>query len=278
MLDIVSICAWFIKHCDAEGRAEVTERPGGDWGLRKLAEMFQQVTSNFPDLRAYQDFATWAPRSALEALIDALRAGLVGRRLEVTASGRPLRLTLADIDATLDPVGASAGQAEHLALTAAEIEYDGLSFVEGVARLGNVHTRMGTQPALVCAPVYVSLEMSTDQAALFVERFVPAVVLEWRQAGEVRLRWRSGPSFCCIDVEPAVESGRVTLRPVAIGFGRWRRILRRSWRPITLPVQLPPNLRLTAAAVGSASVRVDLRIDEWRMDYQQIAGWARRSG
>ncbi len=255
----------------------MSERPGGDWGFRKLADLFQQMTGHLPDMRAYQDFATWAPRSALEAMIDAVRSGLVGRRLELTAGGRPLRLTLSDIDATLDPIGASAGQVDHLALAAEEIEFDGLSFVEGAARLGNVHTRIGSQPALVCAPVDVSVELSTDQAALLLERFVPAVDMEWRQASRVRLRWRSRPKLCWLEVEPAVESGRVTLHPIAFGCGRWRHLLRRSWWPLTIPLRLPPNLRVTDVTMGSASVRVDLRIDEWRIDYQRIAGWARRS-
>ena len=250
--------------------------PGGaERGARKrFAELFQQFAGAMPDVSLFQEYAAWGPRSTLELVVEAVRARLVGRRIDTAARGGGLSFTLSALDAKLDPVGLTAGQAHDVAVTAENVEYVGTSIERVTARLRNLHTRMGSQPTLVSAPVDLTIVMSIAEAGQVVERYIPWLEVSCVDAGNVRLRWRQHPGWGWLDAGLTIESGRVTLRPRAVGWGRWHRVLKRRWGSWTLPLALPRNTRVVAVDVAPGGATIEVRVDEWRVDYQQILGLA----
>ena len=212
----------------------------------------------------------------MEALFENARSGLVGRRVDTAVKDRRLVFTLSALDARLDPMATAVGQADDVSLTAQDVEWSGVRFAEVTARLGNVHTRVGTRPSLVCAPVDVTAFVATEEAAALLAERVPRLVAGCVEAGRVRLRLRRHPGWGWLDVVPKVRSGLITLQPVAVGWGKrvWRFKRRIPSKAVT--TSLPETARLVGLDIEPRGLTFAVRIDQWRFEYNQILGLARK--
>lgn len=208
---------------------------------------------------------------ALDLLFEHVQSRLVGRRVDLLVGTGPLSFTLTGVDARLHSIGAAAGQADDVTLAAEDVEFGGLAVARVAAALGNVHTRVGPRPALVCAPVDLRIELTDEQVAAVVQRYVPRVVAGTVGADRVRLRLSRRLGWGWLDVRPVVARGRLVLAPVAIGRGRHEWPLTRL-PSRTIPLDLPATTRLTGIAAKPALLVVELRLDQWRIDYAKILG------
>ena len=253
---------------------ESGEEPSSFW---KAAGWFQQFAVPFAQVRGMEELTRWGSRPPLEALVYAARAGMIGRRVETGSGDRRIAFTLSELDASFDPLGANAGQADNVSLAADAVEYAGLEVVRVVARLRNVHTRIGLRPELVCAPVDLDVTVAGEQAASLLRRYAPRLAASFVAPGQMRLRMRKHPRWGWLDVRPVVVQGRVTLRPVALG---WRK---REWRfkhrvvAMTLPTRLPEGVRITDLTVVPDTLTLNVRVDEWRVEYSRILGLAKKA-
>jgi hypothetical protein len=253
---------------------EAGEERGSFWDL---AGLFRQVARPFGDFRGFEELTTWGPRTAVEALLESVRSGLIGRRITTGSGDSRLSFTLSTLDARLDPVATAAGQADDVSLSAQDVEWSGMQFATATATLNNVHTRVGSRLSLVCAPVDMTLAASGEQVDSVLAKYCAKVMASCVDAGRVRLRWRQHPAWGWIDVRPAVVSGRVTLAPIAVGWGSrsWR--FERRWPSKAVATNLPDNARITGVEVESGTLVVKIRIDEWRYDYKKIMDFVQRT-
>jgi hypothetical protein len=258
--------------------ASVVDEPGKEQGpFSGLTGLFQQLAGPFSDLRSFEELSTWGSRTALEALFENARSGLIGRRVDTRIGNDRLAFTLSALDARLDPMATAVGQADDVSLAARDVEWSGVHFTEVTATLDNVHTRVGTRPALVCAPIDLTAVVASEQAISFLTRRLPKLSARCVDAGQVRLRLRRHPTWGWIDVRVAALSGQVTLQPLAVG---WRK---RSWRfkrrlpSKAIALKLPDNARITGLDVEPSGLTIKVRIDQWRLEYNQILGLVRRN-
>jgi hypothetical protein len=255
---------------------EASEERGSFWDL---AGLFRQVARPFGDLpfgdlrggfRGFEELSTWGPRTALEALLESVRSGLIGRRITTGSGDSRLSFTLSALDARLDPMATATGQADDVSLSAQDVEWSGMQFATATATLSNVHTRVGSRLSLVCAPVDLILVASDEQLDSLLAKYGAKVTASCVDAGRVRLRWRQHPTWGWIDVRPTVVGGRVTLALVAAGWDSRSRRFERQWPSKAVTTSLPDNARITGVDVESGSLVVKIRIDEWRYDYKKI--------
>lgn len=252
------------------------ESGGGRGSFWNMAGLFRPMAGPFADLRGFEEWATWGSRNVLEALFESVRSGLIGRRVDMGVGDGRLSFTLSALDARLDPMATAAGQADDVSLTAEGVEWSGMQFAEVTATLSNVHTRPGIRPSLVCAPVDLAVLVSSEQVASVLATRTSKVVASGVDAGRVRLRLERHPSWGWMDVRPVVVSGRVRLRPIALG---WKE---RSWRfkrrlpSKTLATRLPENARIMDLDVEAGGLRIQVRIDQWRLEYSEVLGVVRK--
>jgi hypothetical protein len=246
---------------------EASEDRGSFWDL---AGLFRQVARPFGDFRGFEELTTWGPRTAMEALLESVRSGLIGRRITTGRGDSRLSFTLSALDARLDPMATAAGQADDVSLSAQDVEWSGMQFATATATLSNVHTRVGSRLSLVCAPVDLTLAASGEQVDSVLAKYCAKVTASCVDAGRARLRWRQHPTWGWIDVRPAVVGGRVTLAPVAAGWGSRSRCFERQWPSKAVATNLPENARITGVDVEPGALTVTVRIDEWRYDYKKI--------
>ena len=114
----------------------------------------------------------------------------------------------------------AVGQADDVVLAAQDVEWSGIHFDRVTATLDNVHTRVGTRPVLVCAPVELTAVIASEQAVSYLTTRLPRVTADCVDRGQARLRLRRHPTWGWVDVGFAVASGRVTVQPRAVG---WRK-------------------------------------------------------
>ena len=246
---------------------EGSEERGSFWDL---AGLFRQAARPFSDFRGFEELSTWGPRTALEALLESVRSGLIGRHISTGSGDSRLSFTLSALDARLDPMATAAGQADDVSLSARDVEWSGMQFATATATLSNVHTRVGSRLSLVCAPVDLILAASDEQVDSALAKHYAKVTASCVDADRVRLRSRQHPAWGWVDVRPAVVGGRVTLTPVAAGTGTRSRRFERQWPSKAVPANLPDNARITGVEVESGRLTVKIRIDEWRYDYKKI--------
>jgi hypothetical protein len=228
------------------------------------------------DIPGFEELSNWGPRTALEALLESVRSGLIGRRITTGSGGSRLSFTLSALDARLEPMATAAGQADDVSLSACDVEWSGMQFATATATLNNVHTRVGSRPSLVCAPVDLILAATDEQVDSALAKYYAKVTASCIDAGRVRLRSRQHPTQGWIDVHPLVVGGRVTLAPVAAGTGIRSRRFKRHWPSKAVPTNLPDNARITRVEVEPGRLTVAIRIDEWRYDYKKILDFVQR--
>jgi len=238
--------------------------------------VWQQVGEPLADLAADQGLSDWGMRNALQALVDGLRSGLVGRPVAVGTGPGRVAFTLSSLEASVGHLAAAAGQADDVSLSAENVEWRSYQFVSVSARLRNVHTRFRARPVLVSAPVDVSLMMTGEGLSALLAKLAPSVELEITDSARVFVRPARRPSWGFAEVRPAVEHGGLVIRPT--GFGRGARVwrFRRQVMPMRPKLALPDGMRITGVDVHTNRLEVHLRIDEWRLDYVDLASLVRK--
>jgi hypothetical protein len=238
--------------------------------------VWQNAAQSFTDLAADQVLPVAGPRNALQALVDGLRAGLVGRPVAVGKGARRLAFTLSSLEASVSHMAAAAGQADDVSLSAENVEFRSYQFVSVSGRLSNVHTRMRAVPLLVSAPIDLSLTMTSEQLSAWLANLVPNVTVEINDAGRLFVRRAGRPYWGYVEVRPAVEKGSLVLRPTAVGRGErlWR--FRRQLVPARPNVPLSDWVRITGVDLHPHRLEVHLRVDEWRLDYRDLVSLVRK--
>jgi hypothetical protein len=239
--------------------------------------VWQAVGDPFAGPAADQEFPGWDSRNALQALVDGLRAGLVGRPVVWGSGESRVAFTLSSLEASIENMAAVSGQADDVRLSAENIDWRSYHFVSVKARLGNVHTRFRPGPTLVAAPIDVSLVMSGEAANALVAQIIPAVSLEITDTGQAILRAARRPHWAYLEVRPAIEHGGVVLRPAAVGRGArlWR--FRRRMGSLRPKLTLPDGARITGVEVHPHQLEVHVRVDEWRTGLADLASLVRKS-
>jgi hypothetical protein len=234
-----------------------------------------QLGKPLADLTAEQWRAAWQSKSALQALLDGVRAGLIGRPVAIGAGTNRVAFTLSSLEATIGQMAAASGQADDVRLSAENIEFREYQFASVSAKLHNVHSRLRTRALLVSAPIDVSLTMTGQRLTTLLADHVPAVRVEISDAGRMLVRPARRPHLLCVEVRPAVEKGALVIRPT--GWGRRARMWRFRWKviPVRLNLALPDGVRITAVRVHpNRLLEVRFRVDEWKLDLSEVAAFA----
>lgn len=236
-----------------------------------------QVGRPFADLTAEQWRAAWESKSALQSLLDGVRAGLVGRPVVIGAGANRVAFTLSSLEATIGQMAAASGQADDVRLSAEDVEFRTYQFTCVNAQFYNVHCRLRSRALVVAAPIDVSLTITGQRLTALLADRVPAVRVEISDAGRLLVRPARRPQWLCVEVRPAVEKGALVLRPT--GWGRRARLWRFRWKviPVRVNLSLPDGVRITTVEVHPNRLEVHLRVDEWKLDLSEVAALARSS-
>jgi len=231
--------------------SDETERDRGSFW--SLSGVWQQMTGPFTDLLAFEELSTWGSRTAFDAMFQSVRSGIVGRRVEVGRGKGRVALTVSSLEDKLDPVATTAGQADDVTLTAVEVEWSDYRFTQVHAALGNVHTRLGSSPTLVAAPIDVSVAMSDVQMSELLATRTPSLAFTCVELGQIRVQLARHPKWGWLECRPSVAGGRVVLQPTALG--RKHRCWRFKRRLPSLPVRVDPpdNARIIDLDLGFSS-------------------------
>ena len=206
-------------------------------------------------------------RTALQGLLDAVRAQLVGRRLTFGSGADALTLTLEDVAANADPLLLAVGQLGEVTLTAKQVQWREFEFVAARATARNTHTRPGARPLLIAAPVDLVVTVSDTQLSRLVAERSSRVELQITEDARVVARLRRHPTWGWLEVEPSVEGRRLLFRPVRLGTSRKASRILPSLPHVHFALPLGDDLHVTRLDVRSASLDVHIRLSEWRLDY-----------
>lgn len=242
-----------------------------------LLGRWQELARPFTDLAAEDAWPLWGSQAALQTLLEAVKSRLIGREIEVGKGKDRIRLTLSSIDTHLSPVSTAAGQADELTLAAEHLIWRSIHLPHVSATLRNVHTRVGARPALVCAPVEVYARITGEGLTMLLEKRMPKVRLEVSDTGRVFARLTRHPKWGAVELTPAVEGGCVLVRPAGIARGKRIWHFRRSLPSARLRLTLPDAARIITVDGCAGHLAVQLRVDEWRLDYVDMLSMAKRS-
>jgi hypothetical protein len=206
-------------------------------------------------------------RTALQGLFGAVRARLVGRRLTFGSGADALTLTLEDVAADADPLRLAVGQLGDVTLTATQAQWRDFEFDSARATARNAHTRPGTRPLLIAAPVDLVVTVSDAQLSRVVAERSPRVELQITDDARVVARLRRHPTWGWMEVEPSVEGHRVLFRPVRVGTPRKTSRILPTLPHVHFALPLGDGFQITRLEVGSGSLDVHIRMSEWRLDY-----------
>jgi hypothetical protein len=206
-------------------------------------------------------------RTALQGLLGAVRARLVGRRITFGSGADALTLTLDDVAADADPLLLAVGQLGDVSLTATQVQWRDFEFVSARATAHNAHTRPGIRPLLIAAPVDLVMSVSDDQLSPLVAERSPRVELQITDDARVVARLRRHPTWGWVEVEPSVEGRRMMFRPVRVGTPRKASRILPALPHVHFAVPLGDGFQITRLEVGSGSLDVHVRMSEWRLDY-----------
>ena len=206
-------------------------------------------------------------RTALQGLLEEVRAQLVGRRLTFGSGADALTLTLEDVAADPDPLLLAVGQLGEVTLTAKQVQWRDFEFVAARATARNTHTRPGARPLLIAAPVDLVVTVSDAQLSRLVAQRSSRVELQITEDARVVARLRRHPTWGWLEVEPSVEGRRIMFRPLRVGTSRKASRILPTLPHVHFALPLADGLHVTRLDVGSASLDVHVRLSEWRLDY-----------
>ena len=238
--------------------------------------MWQQAARSVAGLTPDVGKVPWSATTPLQALVDGLRTALVGRPVRLPVGAERLAFTLSTLEAGADPMAAASGQLDDVRVEAERVSWGSYRFVSVSAQLSNVHTRMRVRPLVVSAPVDLRVVVAGADASALLQSLVPAARMEVTEEALLRVRWSRRPDLGWVAVRPEVEQGRLVVRPTGLGRGARAWGTSRQLPALRPRIDLPETMRLTHVAVRPAAVEVGVRVDEWRLDYREVAALARR--
>ena len=205
--------------------------------------------------------------AAYRALFMTLRRLVVGRRLAVRLDAGDVTLTMTEFDSRLNVHGLSVGQLDDVRLAARDISWGGSQFDRASAVLHNVHIRPAAPPALVAAPVELTLEVPSAVLDDLFSWAAPRFVGEVGPDGIARLRLARRPMFGHLEVDARLDGSTLWLKPRSLVARRTRWTLPRRTPayPVHLP-ELPHGLQLTDVSFAPDLVCLSGTLPEWRMD------------
>jgi hypothetical protein len=208
---------------------------------------------------------TAGPAAMYRSLFETARGLLVGRTFTVRTSGASVRLTLAELEAKLEPAALSVGQLGDVRIVADDLTWAGYRIERAVAVARNVHVRPAALPVLVAAPIELTVTVSAATVDALVQRRVPWLSAGMEQTGVSTVRWRRRPGLghAEINVDPDGLTLWVRLRAVNTRGRRWPVPARLPAYPIRLR-QLPSGLRLTRIEPGPGVLHLHGILPEWR--------------
>lgn len=207
---------------------------------------------------------TAGPAAMYRSLFETAKGRLVGRTFTVRTSGAAVRLTLAELDAQLDPLALSVGQLGDVRIVADDLTWAEHRIERAVAVARNVHVRPATVPVLVAAPVELAVTVSAATVVALVHARVPWLVADIGQDAVPTVRWRRRPGLGHVEVDARADGSTLWLRPRAIGTRgrRWRVFARLPAYPVRL--RLPSGLKLTEVEPGPGVLHLHGVLPEWR--------------
>ena len=208
--------------------------------------------------------------AAYRTLFMTVRRLVVGRRLAVRLEDGDLTLTVTEFDSRLDVRGLSVGQLNDVRLAARDICWDGKQFDRATAVLRNVHMRPSAPPALVAAPVELSMEVPAAVLDDLFRWVAPRLSGEVGPDGIARLRLARRPMVGHLEVDARLDGSTLWLKPsgLVIRRSRWTLPARTPAYPVRLP-ELPHGLTLTSISFAPDLVCLSGTLPEWRMDVPQ---------
>jgi hypothetical protein len=206
-------------------------------------------------------------RTALQGLLEEVRARLVGRRLTFGSGADALTLTLDDVAADPDPLLLAVGQLGEVTLTATQVQWRDFEFVAARATARNTHTRPGARPLLIAAPVDLVVTVSDAQLSRLVAQRSSRVELQITDDARVVARLRRHPTWGWLEVEPSIEGRRMMFRPLRVGTARKASRILPTLPHAHFALPLADGLHVTRLDVGSGSLDFHVRLSEWRLDY-----------
>ncbi len=208
---------------------------------------------------------TAGPAAMYRSLFETARGRLVGRTFTVRTAGAAVRLTLAELDAQLEPLPLSVGQLGDVRIVADDLTWADYRVERAVAVAHNVHVRPGAVPVLVAAPVELTVTVSAATVVALVHARVPWLVADIAQDAVPTVRWRRKPDLGHAEIDVHPEGSTLWLRPRAVHTRgrRWAIPSRLPAYPVRLR-QLPSGLQLTRIEPGPGVLHLHGVLPEWR--------------
>lgn len=236
-------------------------RPGRGWDPFRPLDVLAALWST----------ATVAPvntgaAAAYRTLFLTVRRLVVGKRLTVRLTDGDMSLTITEFDARLDLRALSVGQLDDVRIAATDLRWHGQRFERASTVLHNVHMRASVPPALVAAPVELTLELPAPVLDELFQSAAPRLSGEVGPDGVARLSVARRRGWGHVEVEMRVDGSTLWIRPRAIvRRRRWTLPQRTPGYPVRLP-ELPRGLYLTSIDLAPGVVRLTGTLPEWRAE------------
>ncbi len=208
-------------------------------------------------------------QAPLQLLLDAVRDRLVGRTVSMTVAARELSFVLDEVEVAPDPLLLASGQVDDVHIKASQVRWGETTLESAHAVLRNVHTRPGSRPSMVTAPVDITVQLSVSQLAELLRSSAPWLVVGKGADGELRVRLRRRPGWGWVAVTLVADSPRMLAVPTGVGRRGHRRRLPSRVPRVPIRLTMPDGTRLVGVAALDSGVELHLRVDEYRLDYRE---------
>jgi hypothetical protein len=208
---------------------------------------------------------TVGPAAMYRSLFETARERLVGRTFTVRTSAASVRLTLAELDAQLEPAALAVGQLGDVRIVARDLTWAEHRIERAVALARNVHVRPAGIPVLVAAPVELTVTVSAATVAALAAARVPWLAADVDDAAVPTVRFSRHPHLghAEVDVHPDGSTLWVRLRAVHARGRRWSVPARLPAYPVRLRA-LPSGLQVTRIEQGPGVVHLHGVLPMWR--------------
>ncbi|ORA28208.1 hypothetical protein [Mycobacterium aquaticum] len=204
---------------------------------------------------------------AYRTVFTTLRRLIVGRRLNIGLDSGEITLTVTEFESDLDMRGLSVGQLNDVALSAAEISWNGHQLDRATAVLHNVHIKPATPPVLVTAPLEMTVEVPTAVVDALFDLAAPRLTGRVDANSVAQIRWARRPGLGHLEVDAAIDGSTLLVRPRVLVVRRLRWVLpaRTPAYRVKLP-KLPREFRLSVISFGPNIVNLTATVPEWQLD------------
>ncbi len=207
------------------------------------------------------------PGDPFGAIVDAVRARLIGKNRTFRVNGHDLTMILDDISVDGTDVARSMGQYGEVRIAARDIEWAGGRLERAEIQARNVHLWPGAAPALIAAPVRWEVRIPASFASSWLAAAEPRFDLAIDATGpHIGLAGRA--PWARVEIDAAGEGRSILLRPRALRIGSRRLRLRLPGRHVSLS-SLPSDVVLTSVEPYSGGVVMRGFVSEWRRSLSQ---------